>query len=46
MFKCFFDRDDGVLIKNYGYVYKIRHLKSLKGAVDAIKLLNKKKLKL
>ena len=38
----FFDRD-GVLIKNYGYVYKIKYLKWLKGSISAIKYLNKKK---
>ncbi len=40
----FFDRD-GVLIKNYGYVYKIKYLKWLKGSISAIKYLNKKKIK-
>lgn len=39
-----FDRD-GVLIKNYGYVYKKNKLKWLKGAIDAIRYLNKKKIK-
>lgn len=45
MIKCiFFDRD-GVLIKNYGYVYENRKLKWLKGSINAIKFLNKKNIK-
>ena len=40
----FFDRD-GVIIKDYGYVYKIEMLKWLKGSVRAIQFLNKKKIK-
>lgn len=40
----FFDRD-GVLIKNYGYVYKTKHLKWLNGAIKTIKFLNQKKIK-
>ena len=40
----FFDRD-GVLIKNYGYVYEIKKLKWLKGTIEAIKFLNKNKIK-
>lgn len=44
MFKFFFNRD-GVLIKNYGYVHEIKKLKWLKGAIKAIKFLNKIKLK-
>ena len=43
MLKCFFFDRDGVLIKDYGYVYKINHLKWLKGARKAIKFLNEKK---
>ena len=39
-----FDRD-GVLIKNYGYVYKIEKIKWLKGVFKAINFLNKKKIK-
>ena len=45
MLKCFFFDRDGVLIKNYGYVYEIKKLKFLKGAINAIKLLNKNKIK-
>ena len=45
MLKCFFFDRDGVLIKNYGYVYEIEKLKFLKGAINAIKLLNKNKIK-
>ena len=41
----FFDRD-GVLIKDYGYVYKTSHLKWLKGSIKAIKYLNKNKIKI
>jgi D-glycero-D-manno-heptose 1,7-bisphosphate phosphatase len=39
-----FDRD-GVLIKNYGYIYKKEKIKWLKGSIEAIKFLNKKKIK-
>jgi len=39
-----FDRD-GVLIKNYGYIYKIKKIKWLKGSIEAINFLNKKKIK-
>ena len=45
MLKCFFFDRDGVLNKNYGYVYKIENLKWLKGAIDAIKFLNRNKIK-
>lgn len=45
MLKCFFFDRDGVLIKDYGYVHKINHLKWLKGARKAIKFLNEKKIK-
>ena len=45
MLKCFFFDRDGVLIKNYGYVYEIKKLKWLKGAIEAIKFLNKHKIK-
>ena len=45
MLKCFFFDRDGVLIKNYGYVYEIKKLKWLKGALEAVKFLNKKKIK-
>jgi len=45
MLRCiFFDRD-GVIIKNYGYVYEIEKVKWLKGAIKAIQFLNKKKIK-
>jgi D-glycero-D-manno-heptose 1,7-bisphosphate phosphatase len=40
----FFDRD-GVLIKNYGYLIDIQKIKWLKGAVKAIRFLNKKRIK-
>ena len=45
MLKCFFFDRDGVIIKDYGYVYKIEILKWLKGSVRAIQFLNKKKIK-
>ena len=45
MIKIFFFDRDGVLIKDYGYVYKTIHLKWLKGSIKAIKYLNKKKIK-
>tara|TARA_B110000503_G_C7034758_1_gene365596 strand:- start:162 stop:350 length:189 start_codon:yes stop_codon:yes gene_type:complete len=45
MLKCFFFDRDRVLIKDYGYVYKTKHLKWLNGAPKAIKFINKKKLK-
>ena len=38
-----FDRD-GVLIKDYGYIFEKKKLKWLKGAISAIKFLNKKKI--
>ena len=45
MIKCvFFDRD-GVLIKNYGYLNNISKLKWLNGAINSIKILNKKKIR-
>lgn len=40
----FFDRD-GVLIKNYGYVFETNKIKWLKGSIEAIRYLNKKKIK-
>ena len=44
MLKCvFFDRD-GVLIKDYGYVHNPLKTKWLKGSIEAIKFLNKKKI--
>ena len=45
MIKAFFFDRDGVLIKNYGYVADIKKIKWLKGAISAIKFLNKKKIK-
>ncbi len=45
MIKTFFFDRDGVLIKNYGYVSDIKKIKWLKGAISAIKFLNKKKIK-
>lgn len=39
-----FDRD-GVLIKNYGYIYENKKIKWLKGSIEAIKFLNNKKIK-
>jgi D,D-heptose 1,7-bisphosphate phosphatase len=45
MLKCFFFDRDGVLIKNYGYVHEIKKLKWLKGTIEAIKFLNKNKIK-
>ena len=45
MLKCFFFDRDGVLIKNYGYVHEINKLKWLKGSIEAIKFLNKCKIK-
>ena len=45
MIKIFFFDRDGVLIKNYGYISDIRKIKWLKGAISAIKFLNKKKIK-
>ena len=45
MIKCiFFDRD-GVLIKNYSYLNDIAKLKWLKGTINSIKILNKKKIR-
>ena len=41
----FFDRD-GVLIKNYGYLINHNKIKWLKGAIKAIRFLNKKKIKI
>ena len=40
----FFDRD-GVLIKNYGYLINYNKIKWLNGAINAIRFLNKKKIK-
>lgn len=45
MIKCFFFDRDGVLIKNYGYFSNIHKIKWLKGAINSIKLLNLKKIK-
>lgn len=45
MIKCFFLDRDGVLIKNYGYFYKENKIKWLKGAINSIKYLNYKKIK-
>ena len=45
MIKVFFFDRDGVLIKNYGYVYESSKVKWLKGSISAIKFLNKKKIK-
>ena len=36
MLRCFFFDRDGVIIKNFGYVYKIEKLKWLKGSIEAI----------
>lgn len=44
MIKCFFFDRDGVLIKNYGFVHKIKNLKWLKGVKESIKFLNKKRI--
>lgn len=40
-----FDRD-GTLNKNYGYVYKIKNFRWLKGAIEALKFLNFFKIKI
>ena len=45
MIKTFFFDRDGVLIKNYGYVFEPNKVKWLKGSISAIKYLNKKKIK-
>ena len=45
MIKTFFFDRDGVLIKNYGYVFEPTKVKWLKGSISAIKFLNKKKIK-
>ncbi len=45
MIKTFFFDRDGVLIKNYGYVFEPAKVKWLKGSISAIKYLNKKKIK-
>ena len=45
MIKIFFFDRDGVLIKNYGYLSDTNKIKWLKGAIHAIKFLNKKKIK-
>ncbi len=45
MIKCFFLDRDGVLIKNYGYFHKEDKIKWLKGAINSIKYLNFKKIK-
>ena len=45
MIKCFFFDRDGVLIKNYGYFCNKDKIKWLNGAIKAIKILNKYKIK-
>ena len=45
MLKCFFFDRDGVLIKNFGYVYEIKKLIWLNGTIKAIKFLNKNNIK-
>ena len=45
MIKTFFFDRDGVLIKNYGFVFEPAKVKWLKGSISAIKYLNKKKIK-
>ena len=45
MIKTFFFDRDGVLIKNYGYVSNVQRIKWLKGAISAIKFLNKENIK-
>ena len=45
MIKCFFFDRDGVLIKNYGYFCDKDKIKWLNGAIKAIKILNKYKIK-
>ena len=45
MIKCFFFDRDGVLIKNYGYFCNKDRIKWLSGAIKAIKILNKYKIK-
>ena len=45
MIKIFFFDRDGVLIKNYGYLSDVDKIKWLKGVIQAIKFLNKKKIK-
>ena len=46
MIKCFFLDRDGVLIKNYGYFCNKDKIKWLKGAINSLKFLNKKKIKI
>lgn len=46
MLKAFLLDRDGVLIKNYGYFCDKEKIKWLKGSIQAIKLLNKKKIKI
>lgn len=45
MIKSFFFDRDGVLIKNYGYFCNKHKIKWLKGAIEAIRILNKRKIK-
>ena len=45
MIKAFFLDRDGVLIKNYHYNVDSNKIKWLKGAIEAIKILNKRKIK-
>ena len=45
MIKAFFFDRDGVLIKNYHYNVDSNKIKWLKGAIKAIKILNKRKIK-
>ena len=43
--KCFFFDRDGVLIKNYGYLIDKSKIKWLKSAIQSIKILNKRNIK-
>ena len=45
MIKCFFFDRDGVLIKDYGYFFDKSKIKWLKGAINSIKILKRKKIK-
>ena len=45
MIKCFFFDRDGVLIKDYGYFFNKSKIKWLKGAINSIKILKRKKIK-
>ena len=46
MIKAFFLDRDGVLIKNYHYNVDSNKIKWLKGAINSLKFLNKKKIKI